>query len=75
MRIILTRRESQVAKLIARGTPYKAAAMELGISENTIDRHSCNLRRKIGGRSTAAIVHFAIREGLVAVGECAGIDL
>ncbi len=65
----LTKRESQVLTLLARGLQTKQVAVALGISPKTADRHIQNLYSKIGVSSRAAATMFAMEHGLLAWGE------
>jgi two-component system response regulator FixJ len=49
----LTRRESQVLKLMVSGMPNRKIAEELGISPKTLDIHRANLMDKMEARTTA----------------------
>ena len=60
----LTPRELQVLKLIADGLSTKEIAYELGLSIKTIDVQRHKIMKKLDLRSIAALVKYAIREGL-----------
>lgn len=65
----LTRREREIAALIARGLTNRQIADELVLSVRTVERHVENLYDKLGvsGRAArAAVAAFAAREGLAA---------
>ncbi|OGX19847.1 MAG: hypothetical protein A2Y04_05310 [Omnitrophica WOR_2 bacterium GWC2_45_7] len=62
---ILTKRELQILKLIAGGCANKNIAAALGISVRTVESHRGNLTNKLGIKSTAGVVKFAISKGLV----------
>jgi LuxR family maltose regulon positive regulatory protein len=62
----LTPRESEVLRLIARGSTYAQAADRLGVSLNTIATHIKNAYRKLGVRSGAAAVMRAVELRLLA---------
>jgi DNA-binding NarL/FixJ family response regulator len=62
---LLTDRELDVLKLVARGLSTKEIASRLDISPRTVDTHRANLMRKLGLRSVALLTHFALREGLL----------
>jgi DNA-binding NarL/FixJ family response regulator len=47
----LTRRERQIAELVARGRQNKEIAAELSINESTVKNHVTNLMNKIGVRN------------------------
>lgn len=59
--VILTRREAQVVRLIARGCTYDQAADLLGVSMHTVASHVKNAYRKLGVRSGAAAVMRALQ--------------
>jgi DNA-binding NarL/FixJ family response regulator len=61
----LTRREREVLKLIAEGAAAKEIARRLGISPKTAEAHRENLKNKLGLRSTAAMVRYAIKHKLI----------
>ena len=60
----LTRREREVASLIARGLTSREIAAELVISERTADVHADHIREKLGLHSRAEIAAWAARRGL-----------
>lgn len=62
---ILTKREIQVLRFIARGMMNKHIASELKISIHTIENHRANLMKKLGLKTTAALVKFALGKGLI----------
>jgi DNA-binding NarL/FixJ family response regulator len=61
----LTRREREILRLVAQGHRNKVIATMLGISVKTVDTHRATAMRKLDLRSTADVVHYAIREKLV----------
>ncbi len=61
----LTEREREVVQLITEGDPTRAIAARLFISLETVKSHRANAMRKLGCRSTADLVRFAIVHGLV----------
>jgi DNA-binding NarL/FixJ family response regulator len=60
----LTSRERQVVQLLGEGTSLREAAASLFVSVPTVKTHRMNAMRKIGARTTADLVRYAIREGL-----------
>jgi DNA-binding NarL/FixJ family response regulator len=62
---VLTAREREIVSLLAGGSGPSDVGRRLGISPHTVRRHIANLSIKLGTRGTAAIVNYAIREGLV----------
>lgn len=61
---MLTPRELQVLKLISDGLSTKEIAFELDLSIKTIDVQRHKIMKKLNLRSIAALVKYAIREGL-----------
>ena len=60
----LTQRELEVLHLVAQGKSNKEVASSLGISRRTAENHRARVMRKVGARSPAELVHYAIRNGL-----------
>lgn len=63
----LTVRERQMVKLIGEGKTTKEAAAFLGISTKTGESHRTRLMQKLDIHSTADLVRYAVRHGLVEV--------
>jgi DNA-binding NarL/FixJ family response regulator len=61
----LSEREIEVLSLVASGASTAAIATRLGIAEKTVETHRKNIRAKLGMDSTADLVRFAVRTGLV----------
>jgi len=64
---MLTPREQEVLKLLARGKTVRAAANDLGLSSKTVDAHKFNLMRKLGIHNKADLVMWAIQMKVVKV--------
>jgi len=62
---ILTKREKQVLKLVAKGDPNKKIASDLKISIHTVENHRAHLSDKLGLKNTASLVKYAISKGLI----------
>jgi pimeloyl-ACP methyl ester carboxylesterase/DNA-binding CsgD family transcriptional regulator len=60
----LTRRETEVLRLIASGSSNAEIGVALGISIHTVERHVSNVYRKIDARGRADATAFAIRRGI-----------
>jgi pimeloyl-ACP methyl ester carboxylesterase/DNA-binding CsgD family transcriptional regulator len=60
----LTRRETDVLRLVAAGQSNAQIARRLGVSVHTVERHVANLYPKIGARGRADATAYAIRAGL-----------
>lgn len=61
----LTSREGQVLQLIAESKTTKEIAVILGVSVKTAESHRSKLMEKLDIHSTAGLVRYAIRRGLV----------
>ena len=59
----LTARETEVLRLVARGHSNKEIAAALEISVKTVETHKANAMTKLGLRTRAAVVRFAMDEG------------
>ena len=69
--VSLTPRERQVLSAIAEGLANKQIAGSLGIGLPTVRTHRENLMAKIDAHSTADIIRYAMRTGLVVQAESA----
>jgi DNA-binding NarL/FixJ family response regulator len=63
--VTLTGRERDVAILVAEGLGNKQIGITLGISAKTVESHRHNIMRKLGLKSSADLVRYAVRDGLV----------
>ena len=61
----LTGREQEVARLVAQGKTTKEAAMMLGISAKTLDKHRTNMMRKLSLHDAVSVTRYVILSGLV----------
>jgi two-component system, NarL family, invasion response regulator UvrY len=61
----LTARELQVATLIGAGKAIKQVAAELSISASSVNTYRARVFRKMGLRSNAALIRYAVEQGLV----------
>lgn len=62
---ILSKREKEILKLVARGLPNKAIAVRFKISIRTVETHRANLTNKLGIKNTAGLVKYALSKGLL----------
>jgi DNA-binding NarL/FixJ family response regulator len=62
---VLTAREREILGLLASALGLTEIGRRLGISPHTVRRHIANLSEKLGTRGNAALVKYAVREGLV----------
>jgi DNA-binding NarL/FixJ family response regulator len=60
-----TKRERDVVVLVAEGLGNKQVAATLGISAKTVESHRRNVMHKLRLRSTADLVRYAVRNGLI----------
>lgn len=63
----LTPRQRQVLQLVAEGRTMKEVADILGISVRTAESHKYESMEILGARSTAELIHWAIRLNLVSI--------
>lgn len=61
----LTDRERQVLQLVAEGNTTKEIALILGVAAKTAETHRVKVMDKLDIHSTAGLVRYAIRRGLV----------
>ena len=59
----LSKREKEVAKLLAEGKSSKEIAELLYISKHTVRRHRDNIMRKLALKSLADLVRYALTQG------------
>lgn len=62
---LLTRRQTDVLRLIASGASTKSAAATLGLSPKTVEAHRSQLMERLGIRDIPGLVRYALRHGLV----------
>jgi DNA-binding NarL/FixJ family response regulator len=62
---ILTVREREILKLVAQGYANKNIATHLKISIRTVETHRNRLIHKLGFKTTAALVKYALAKGLI----------
>ncbi|HEU4634014.1 MAG TPA: response regulator transcription factor [Flavisolibacter sp.] len=61
----LTRRETEITKLICRQLSSKEIAAQLCLSERTVEEHRKHILLKTGARNIAGVVFYAIKNKLV----------
>jgi two-component system, NarL family, response regulator LiaR len=64
---ILTERETEVLRLLAKGKANKEIAVELGLGETTVKTHVSNILIKLGVSSRTQAALYAVGIGLVAI--------
>lgn len=60
----LTEREREVLQLLAEGKSTKHIAMQLHVSDKTIESNRRNIMDKLGIHSVAELTKYAVREGI-----------
>jgi FixJ family two-component response regulator len=60
---LLTPREREVMERVVRGQANKVIAMDLGVSQRTVELHRARVMRKLRMRSVAELVHAVDRIG------------
>ena len=65
--IELTPRQQEVLQLLAEGKSAKEIGAILGISPRTAETHKYKMMDDLGLSTTAELVHYAIRHGLVSI--------
>lgn len=61
---LLTRREREVASLVATGRTNRQIGRALGIAEKTIEVHLHNIMNKLGAQGRAEVAAWAVARGL-----------
>ncbi len=61
----LTLRQREVLELLAGGRSMKEAAAILNVSVRTVAFHKYRLMRRLNLKSSAALIQFAVREGII----------
>jgi two-component system, NarL family, invasion response regulator UvrY len=62
---LLSRREFEVFVAVASGKPVSLIAADLGLSVKTVNNHRASVLAKLGVKSTAELVRYALRQNLV----------
>ena len=63
----ISQREKEILVAICRGLSNQEIADELFISKRTVDKHRANILEKTGCKNTAALVVYAIKNGLIEI--------
>jgi DNA-binding NarL/FixJ family response regulator len=63
----LTLRQREVMQLLAEGKSAKEIAHILHISTRTVEFHKYNMMEQLGIKTSAELVHFAIKHGIVSI--------
>lgn len=62
---VLTKRETEIAQYIAKGTPNREIAQTLKVSAKTIDSHRYNILKKVGANSNAELTSLAVKHRFI----------
>ncbi len=63
--IPLTKRETQILKLIAEGYSNTQIGKLLEISHRTVDTHRTNIRNKLGVSGLAGMIRYALQNQII----------
>ncbi|TAK10256.1 MAG: response regulator transcription factor [Candidatus Manganitrophaceae bacterium] len=63
----LTKRETEIVRLVADGYKNREVAEKLGISVKTVETHRANIMNKLALRNLAELIRYAIQKGLVRI--------
>lgn len=63
----LTPRQREILQLLAEGRSAKEVAGTLGISSRTVEFHKYQMMESLRLHSNAELIHFAIKQGIVAI--------
>jgi DNA-binding NarL/FixJ family response regulator len=61
----LTSRQREILRMLVEGLSAKEIGKRLEISSRTVEFHKYQLMESLGAKSSAALIHFAIRHGIV----------
>jgi DNA-binding NarL/FixJ family response regulator len=61
----LTARQKEIVRLLAQGCTSEEIAATLGISAKTVETHRSNIHLKTNCNTTAHVVRYAIRNGII----------
>lgn len=63
----LTKKETEIAKHLSNGLVYKEIAANMNISSRTVETYRKNILEKLKLKTTADIIKYAIKHGIVAL--------
>lgn len=61
---VLSKREEEVLFMLTHDNSYAEIAEKLGISKRTVDTHRYNISKKLGIKSLAGLIRYAIDHGI-----------
>jgi DNA-binding NarL/FixJ family response regulator len=64
---LITPRQREILQLLAEGCSAKQIAQTLAISSRTVEFHKYQMMEVHGLRSSAELIHFAIKQGIVTI--------
>ena len=70
---ILTSRQREVLQLIAEGFSAKQIAGELHISVKTVEFHKTRMLERVGARTTADLIRYAVEHGMTVKNSTTGV--
>jgi DNA-binding NarL/FixJ family response regulator len=62
---LITKRETQILKLVAESNSTREIAVKLKISPKTVDNHRTNLMRKLNLHDVASLTRYSLEIGLI----------
>ena len=65
LKVPLTKRETEVARMVSAGMMSKEIALKLNLSLRTVEKHRENLMEKIGVHELASLTRWCIQAGIV----------
>jgi len=60
----LSKREEEVLRMLTHDNSYAEIAKALGISKRTVDTHRYNISKKLGIKSIAGLIRYALDKGI-----------
>lgn len=63
----LTKRETEIVRLVADGFKNREVAEKLQISVKTVETHRANIMNKLALRNLAELIRYAIQKGWVKI--------
>ena len=65
LKVPLTKRETEVARMVSTGMMSKEIALKLNLSLRTVEKHRENLMQKVGVHELASLTRWCIQAGIV----------
>ena len=62
--VALTARQAEILRFVVAGYPSKRIALELGISQRTVENHRASIMTRTGATSVPALTRFALDAGV-----------